>query len=235
MIKKLDTNAYLHNEFGLIVPFSVVGFLDQPFEIQVFDHCAGLLHREMDLLQEADKGDYLSDAFYERVNRCLCHEVKKLGYTPDYAYTHGYMMNFMAEKALCTHRLQDTTKQLDDLADYHDATESEFHTDSFPVFATLADKTLLSVCGVNEFTGDFSDGTAEIAVATAPEARGRGYALSNVIAMTNFLLKQGFRVVYQCFCDNEPSAKLALRAGFRLVSRDYHYVCYENECESLNE
>ncbi|MCI8590510.1 MAG: GNAT family N-acetyltransferase [Clostridiales bacterium] len=227
MIKTLHTDAYLQNEFGLIVPFSAVGYLDRPFEIQIFDQFQALLHHEK--IENNEFDDYLSDAFYERIDQYLSSKVKKLGYTPDYAYTHGYMMNFMADEGLCTKRLQDSTQKMNDLSGYYDATESDFHTDRFPVFATLSGNTLLSVCGVNEFTGDFQDGLAEIAVATAPDARGRGYALSNVVAMTNYLQKQGFGVVYQCFYDNEPSTKLALQAGFRLVSRDYHYVCYENE------
>lgn len=225
MISTVEARKMLHNEMGLIIPFSVTGYLDKDFSFQVFDLFASELSGEAARLKES--GDYLSEAFYDRIHRLLAAKVDKLGYTPDYEYTHGYIASFLADTPLAGTVLPSTTC-LTKLSPYRDDTQTDFDITRFPVFATVHEGAIISICGVNECDEDCSD-TVEIAVATTKAARKKGYACSNLTAMTNFLIHEGYMVSYMSYHDNVPSLKLAAKAGFRLVSRDYHYVCYEKE------
>lgn len=69
MISTVEARKMLHNEMGLIIPFSVTGYLDKDFSFQVFDLFASELSGEAARLKES--GDYLSEAFYDRIHRLL--------------------------------------------------------------------------------------------------------------------------------------------------------------------
>lgn len=219
MIKILDSKERLNNKYGLIIPFSVYGKTDGTFDYEVFD-CV----RDMVSGETADEiDDYLTESFYSRMNDILGDAVCELGYEPDEVLTRSFIFNYE-----CSAPLDDfgAAQCIDDLSGYCDMTESDFDTDDFPVFAVAQGKTVVSVCGVNGLTGDHS---VEIAVATAESFRRHGYALSCLVKMTNYLTSKGYMVSYMCESENEPSSRLAEKAGFTLVSRDYNFVCFEKE------
>ena len=222
MIKEVDAKKYIGNPYGYILPLSVSGVCSGDFDYEVYDSAREYVR---DIL-EGDNSDYLTESFYKRVDAALREYAKSLGYEPDGYLTHTFILNYRFDSELNSSLILPDTLRLDDLSAYTDLTDTEFDTEEFPVFASLVGGRLVSVCGANGF---IEENTVEIAVATAAPFGGRGYALSNVTAMTNFLKKSGFDVAYQCYPDNEASISLARSAGFYLHSRDYNYVCYERE------
>ncbi len=216
-IKTLDAEQYIDNPYGLIIPFSVIGKVEGEFDYTVFDSCLPLLDGRLG----ARIDDYLTDGFYDRVRAALSDTVRALGFEPDGELTRSYLLQYRTERA-CGEVFADTVR-IDRPEDYVDRTGSDFENGAFPVFATLRDGQILSVCGVN---GLLEDGVAEIAVHTVPELRRRGHARSAVCAMTAFLADRGYTTAYQCEPDNSASIALAGACGLALYSRDYHFVCY---------
>ncbi|WP_414168347.1 GNAT family N-acetyltransferase [Streptoverticillium reticulum] len=64
----------------------------------------------------------------------------------------------------------------------------------------------------------------DIAVATAPEARGRGLARACVHALCADVASRGRTASWTCSRDNHPSRALAAATGFRLVREYVHYA-----------
>ena len=92
------------------------------------------------------------------------------------------------------------------------------------LYATVEHRTLLSVAVTH--AGKRTPGAVEIGVETAPEARGRGLAAANTAALALALLENGETVIYQCNRYNTVSLKTALKAGFRIEGRFFHYVAH---------
>ncbi|MFI1252892.1 GNAT family N-acetyltransferase [Streptomyces netropsis] len=64
----------------------------------------------------------------------------------------------------------------------------------------------------------------DIAVATVPAERGRGYASACVRGLCADIAVRGRIPSWTCSRHNEPSRRLAARAGFRLVREYVHYA-----------
>ncbi len=73
-----------------------------------------------------------------------------------------------------------------------------------------------------------AENDVEISVECAREFRGRGYATSCAVSLSAELLKRGYTVSYKCRHTNEPSVKVAEKAGFAEVGMEYNFVCYRN-------
>lgn len=221
MIKHIKSEKYLKNDFGVIVPFSITGKIRADFEYEVYDTFAPLLQDEM----ESDISDYLTERFYRRMNLLLSGPAKALGYVPDASLTHSFILHYRAQTADPSLVL-DSTVRVDDISAYTDLTDADFDTGEYPVFATVQNGRIVSVCGIN---GPIADGVLEIAVETIAAARGNGYARSNIAAMIREIERLGMSAAYLCYPDNTASIKLAAACGLTLYSRDYHFVCYEKE------
>ena len=89
------------------------------------------------------------------------------------------------------------------------------------------DGKIVCFCGLNDISAD--DGFAEITVECAPDYRNRGYGVSCVALLSEYLLSIGERVEYICSDDNEPSKKTAVSAGFELYKTVLPFVCYKKE------
>ncbi|MDG4857398.1 GNAT family N-acetyltransferase [Streptomyces sp. T-3] len=68
------------------------------------------------------------------------------------------------------------------------------------------------------------DAYEDIAVATAPEHRGRGLALACVTALCQEIAARGATPSWTCSRDNRPSRLLAWTAGFRLRHEYVHHL-----------
>lgn len=73
------------------------------------------------------------------------------------------------------------------------------------------------------------DGAFEICAETEPGSRGRGYATSNVCALSDLLVLRGEIVRYICAETNERSKRVALGAGFRQTGISYSYTVRRKE------
>lgn len=96
----------------------------------------------------------------------------------------------------------------------------------YPAYVVKKDGRIISAARTNEF--DPCDTCPEITVETAPGWRGRGYAVSNVTALSNELLKDFPSVSYVCSRYNRASQKTALNAGFTKTGRFYAYTAYKD-------
>lgn len=69
-----------------------------------------------------------------------------------------------------------------------------------------------------------SPSTVEVGVETIPGARKKGYAKSNLAALTTALGTLGHTTEYRCQRYNHASRKTALAVGFREIGKYYYYV-----------
>ncbi|MCB2224841.1 MAG: hypothetical protein KQH83_11795 [Actinobacteria bacterium] len=96
-----------------------------------------------------------------------------------------------------------------------DAEEAEIHLDDLdPLILGVAEPggTLAGLAG--ERPWDLDAGTADIAVLTRPDARGRGVGGAAVAAVCREDFRLGRLPLYRCNWDNAPSRALALSLGF---------------------
>lgn len=96
-----------------------------------------------------------------------------------------------------------------------------------PAALTVKDGKLLSVATVNEHSEN--QRLLEATVYTLPEARGKGYAKSNVALLCKHLLENKKGIVYCCSCHNRASIAVAKAVGFRAESRFYAVDAYRKK------
>ncbi len=93
----------------------------------------------------------------------------------------------------------------------------------FDAFVTVECGEIVSVASVNP---GGSEECAEINIQTAPDYRSRGFGVSNVVALCEYLLTQGKTVLYEASCHNSRSTATARAAGLREEARLYMIPCY---------
>lgn len=91
---------------------------------------------------------------------------------------------------------------------------------------------IVCFAGLNDISAD--DGFAEITVECAPDYRNRGYGVSCVAKLTEYLISIGEQVEYICSDENEASKKTAVSAGFELYKTVLPFVCYRKESDDEN-
>lgn len=90
------------------------------------------------------------------------------------------------------------------------------------VFAIVENGVILAYAGMNDV--EYSDGSVEISVETAPESRNKGYATAVVQELTQHLLNKGVCVRYKCSSDNSASSAVAEKCGFVLEGKRLSFV-----------
>ncbi len=152
-----------------------------------------------------------------------------LGYETDpygrKKWVYAFICDLVADLSLS--RVQSTTRQLTqgELAVKNRTTvdPAELLEYGLDAFVTVVENEIVSIASVNP-GGDES--CAEINIQTAPLYRGRGYGVSNVVALSEFLIKQGKEVIYEVSRYNHPSIATAKAAGFSEEARLYMLPCY---------
>ncbi len=91
------------------------------------------------------------------------------------------------------------------------------------VFAIVKEGQIVSVAVTCEAPQKGAD-WIEIGTETAVRYRGNGYSTLAVRALSAFLIKKGFRVLYKCHHTNNASVAVAKKAGFTEVGKFYYYV-----------
>ncbi len=91
------------------------------------------------------------------------------------------------------------------------------------VFAVVENGILMAYAGMNDVV--YPDGSVEISVETAPNARRKGYGYACVSALTSHLNEKGITVRYKCSADNTASFALAEKCGFLFEGRRFSFVC----------
>jgi hypothetical protein len=142
---------------------------------------------------------------------------------------YTFMYGCADKTALHPEKIQATTVQFDSKTEFVNTTESynPFFDLTNPriYFGTVLDeKNIVSIVGHAMELGLLPELDAvSVGVETNADYRRRGYAVSNVTAMTQYLLELGHIVTYSCHSKNENSQKTALSAGFIKIAEQYGY------------
>lgn len=96
----------------------------------------------------------------------------------------------------------------------------------YPAYVIKQNGVIVSAARTNEF--DPCTSCPELTVETALGWRGKGYAASNITALSNELLKDYPSVSYVCSRYNRASQKTAVKAGFVKTGRFYAYTAYKD-------
>ena len=91
-------------------------------------------------------------------------------------------------------------------------------------FVTVEDGMIVSAATVNDYCPDSK--IVEITVKTASKYRKKGYGVSNVLALSQYLTSCGKQVAYCCSKNNISSVKLAKRCGFIEIGKMYAVCGY---------
>ena len=129
-------------------------------------------------------------------------------------------------------KIQDSTIELHTDTDY-DIIEKHMHISQDPRsvnFGTCIDGKIVSISACNE-AHDPDIHTEEIkiltiGVGTHEDYRGKGYALSNVVALTAHHLRKGRQVAYFTGVSNKASQNVASSAGFTQLSQEKMIICF---------
>lgn len=171
---------------------------------------------------EQFKGHYFSKRAIDWLDNQIEPYVNSLGYYRENAGLYRWYEVY--EKSTC----DGTPLTLSERWDGEDC-ESKLLLDlspDYPAYVIKVGDVIVSAARTNEF--DPCDSCPEITVETAIGHRGKGYAASNVTALSNELLKSFPLVSYVCSRYNRPSQKTAQKAGFIRTGRFYAYTAYRD-------
>ncbi len=103
-------------------------------------------------------------------------------------------------------------------------TLDELLSKKLEAFVVVEDDAVVAIAAVNERLEKGK--VLEITVETSPRFRQRGYALSTVTALSDYLLDKGATVAYCCRNTHMKSNRVAKRVGFTRVGRFYAVSAY---------
>ena len=215
----ISDDAELKKSADLIIPLNIVRYENEDAEIYVYPDFEEIGH----IVDSFD--DPLSDEALAYIREELAEDIDRLGYyyDPEVSDSNGVIMS--ADEPNLSVIRSDTIK-LDDPFEYENISGEEYSFDGAAVFATVIDGKVVSFASENEATDNVF---AEIFVATSPEYRNRGYAASNIAALSVYLFEQGKTPLYTCGNENVSSVRAAEKAGYIVSGRFYYHVCYKKE------
>lgn len=124
-------------------------------------------------------------------------------------------------------KIQSTTIQFNSDTSYKNITDSYIELSINSIYyGTLINGNIVSIVGTNTPILHAPSGKViDIGLETHPDYRQKGFALSNVIAMSDYLLNKGYFVKYRCNNKNTNSNKTALSCGFKEIAREKTIWC----------
>ncbi|MBD3919450.1 hypothetical protein H8B09_11860 [Paenibacillus sp. PR3] len=207
------------------VPLKYIQFADGEVVFSAIsdyiDFARDYYHRFADKLFGEEAFDYLFD--------CLTDKVERFNLTP-------YLGNQAKEKYLSIFGLgeevnipfsniQDSTIPFkSDTANTNITHSYEELAPDNVYYGTVFGNQIVSIVGCNNAPLQ-SPTVVDIGLETHEDYRQRGYALSNVAAMSNYLISNGHVVKYCCNNKNTNSIKTAMSSGFKLVANEKTFWC----------
>jgi len=139
-----------------------------------------------------------------------------------------YMVYYgLADKQEINHsKIQKNTVQLTLNSSYENITDEykELYPDNV-FFGTLIGNEIVSITGTNGMQNEIVD----IGVDTNINHRNKGYAVSNITALSDYLLNNNRMVKFSCNNLNTFSIKSAESSGFKLIAKEKTIWCPRNE------
>jgi RimJ/RimL family protein N-acetyltransferase len=163
------------------------------------------------------------DLFSEKMNACIYKSVadylkQKFNLVPNTEkYSTGFGYGVSDKNKLNLDRKQRTTIKFDETCEYEIIEKYVFVDRNNPgvFFGTLIDGRIVSVAKRNN--------AHEIGIGTHEDYRGKGYAVSNVAAMAEYILGKGLYVYYETNNLNAGSRRTAEAAGFTEIYREQFF------------
>jgi len=138
-----------------------------------------------------------------------------------------YMVYYgLGDKQEIAHsKLQKTTIKLTADSHYKNITDEykELYSDNI-YFGTLIGDEIVSITGANGMQNEIVD----IGVDTNINHRNKGYAVSNIVALSDYLLSNNHMVKFSCNNLNTFSIKSAISSGFKLIAKEKTIWCPRN-------
>ena len=206
---------------GIYVPLQYAQFEDNSIIVSSFPRLATLVNTYIKLFED----DLFSENALAYLKDNLKDETAKMGLKP---YSTPIINNDLYniiygiedEKYLQKQKIQESTVQFLHDTKYKASNLSPGHV----YFGTLIDGEIVSIVSTSLATLEYPEvKIIDIGVGTHENHRQKGYALSNIIAMSNYLLNNGHIVKYMCDNKNINSQKAALSSGFEKIAREYLY------------
>lgn len=152
--------------------------------------------------------------------------MKKWGYADDkFRDRWGYILSFSSAATPNITPFSSTVPLKRDHEDQNQTTyDIEYSVDSGCLgFGTVEGDKVVSLAMTHSPLPD-TPSTVEVGVETVPAARKKGYAKSNLAALTVALGNLGHTTEYRCQRYNHASRKTALAVGFKEIGKYYYYV-----------
>lgn len=178
---------------------------------------------------------YADDLFGEKALEYL---YKALGKKVRNFKLKPYILNYEKEKYLLTYGMSDKSsiahsKIKPSTVQFKCDTSYENTTNAYKGYApdgiyygTLIGNDIVCIVGSNnEIRPAVKGNVVSIGVETHEDHKRKGYALSNIAAMCDYLISNGQTVEYYCGSNNLYSIKTALASGFKPVAREKTFFC----------
>lgn len=229
----IDDSSPPNQGFDMIIPFTISDY-DQKLRVEAYPETEETAREFIRLFADSP----FSDAALEWLNSDLHPLCERWGYETDednslrdwsYAFSADTQNRPDVSVILPSTQNLEAKEELEDILENtyinNRAGEWDSYCYSYAAFGSIEDGKIVSLCSENSHFGP--DDETELGIETAFEYRRRGYAASNLSAITAFLLDRGQkRVWYKCSRMNIASAATAKKAGLRLTGRSYNYIAY---------
>ncbi len=227
----LEDDYALTNKLDVIIPI-IIRYSKTQIEISAYDSYMDTAREYFNLFEN---NDFLSDKSLDWLHERIGQKTYDYGYVPDENHKYEWHYIFTADKntRINYDKILKSTKQLtlnDDEDKYLTETklnlpDNLYDTYEYSAFGTFIDDKIVSVCSENSHYCD--DDESEVGIETAPDYRCKGFAVSNLAAQTEFLLKKSIsKIYYHCSRFNIASIKTAESAGYCNIGKNYYYYAY---------
>ena len=212
----------LENRWDTAVPVSYEQYEDGTLYVTCYPDVEQAVRTVLEIYGEDPFSDAALAALWEAVDPFFAEHRY---HTDRFRDRWGHILRLRAED-LDVSLVQDTTRPLTAEDDPHNRTTYDLTAsieNDYLAYGTLIDGEVVSASVTNEPV-DGEGGLIEVGLETAPAYRRRGYALSNLAALSAELIRRGYVPEYRCLRYNEASLRSALRVGYRQAGKFYDYV-----------
>ena len=212
----------LENHWDTAVPVSYESYGDGPLYVTCYPDVEQAVRSVMEMYAEDPFSDEALAALWEAVDPFFAEHHYR---TDRFRDRWGHILRLRAED-LDGSLVQDTTRLLTAEDEDSNRTTYDLATSiesDYVAYGTVADGQVVSA-SVTNGPVDGPSGLIEVGLETAPAYRRRGYALSNLAALSGELIRRGYTPEYRCQRYNEASLRAALRVGYKQIGKFYDYV-----------
>jgi len=231
-----DKNKLEYNSDGYAYIFEYMQFFDD--DSMILCTIPEFINPLLNYFELFRNDDLFSDKSYEWLFSNLKDDAEKYGFTlhTDHEnrkdYRHTVFFGTENKNDLNISKKQDNTVKFYSADNSYDMTE--FDGTGFGCgalnFGTLIDNRIVSNC-LNTYTDPFENEVVDIGICTLEDYKQKGYAVSNVVSMAEYLLseteevKRVKEVIYTTGKWNINSQKTAKSAGLREIAKEVDFCC----------